>query len=238
LKDKIKSAANELKCDDTTLTKITTIVDFLVKFNELSTAKREIEFLTNQNDTKSLKKFIKNHFDKRNLPFILKIPETSTDEALRQILIAAIDRPEKVDEYILAHKMAMNAENLVGRLLETYIASAVEPQSNVAWCCANEVKATDFLIPNDGKHPYKLLQVKNRDNTENSSSNKIRDGLPIECIRWYRTNAKSSKTEWATLNQIFGFTNDLLTEKNFQKFVRTNVKFLDRAKIAGLLREK
>lgn len=83
----------------------------------------------------------------------------------------------------------MSAENLVGYLLERYLAEKLEPYGWV-WCSGDFVKAIDFIKKqSDGS--WKALQIKNRDNTENSSSSAVRKGTSIE--KWFRTYSKPSK---------------------------------------------
>lgn len=73
----------------------------------------------------------------------------------------------------------MASENIVGDLLERYLAEKLEPCGWI-WCSGTSVKAVDFIHYDNEKDEWGLLQVKNRDNTENSSSSKIRDNTPIK----------------------------------------------------------
>lgn len=85
------------------------------------------------------------------------------------------------------HRAAMAAENSIGHMLEHYINSVAQPLGWI-WCSGNTVRAIDFIRPyahEAGR--YQLLQVKNRYNSENSSSKTVRDGTPIE--KWHRTEA-------------------------------------------------
>jgi hypothetical protein len=61
-----------------------------------------------------------------------------------------------------------------------------------------------------------LLQVKNRDNSENSSSSAIRNGTNIE--KWHRTFSKRVGSNWAAFPD--DETRDKLSEKAFELFVR------------------
>lgn len=109
----------------------------------------------------------------------------------------------------VGHKVAMGAENIIGLILEEYIHSKL---IRFGWtaCWGNCIKAVDFCSTTGS-----LLQVKNKSNTENSSSNKIRQNTDI--IKWYRFNANTGKTNWQLLNDITR-VNNLLTEKDFQEF--------------------
>jgi hypothetical protein len=85
----------------------------------------------------------------------------------------------------------MAAENMVGELLERYIDSVLSKHGWV-WCCGALVKHVDFIKKED--NGYRLLQIKNRDNSENSSSKAIRDGTTIE--HWFRTFSRTGRTNW------------------------------------------
>ncbi len=118
----------------------------------------------------------------------------------------------------------MGAENMVGDLLERYLASVLEPMDWI-WCSGSIVKAVDFVRPpaRTGE-TWRLLQVKNRDNSENSSSSAIRIGTSIE--KWHRTFSQKLGSNWdnfpdASLRQK-------LSEENFKTFVRNYLQALDR----------
>lgn len=99
------------------------------------------------------------------------------------------------------HNLFMSAENIQGNLLEQYIAKHIHPYGFI-WCNGNTVRAVDFCN-DDGTV---LLQIKNKSNSENSSSSNIREGTTI--IKWYRlgTQRKNGKTlpkfRWEILNDI------------------------------------
>ena len=90
----------------------------------------------------------------------------------------------------------MAAENIVGDLLERYLAKILEPKGWV-WCAGSIVIAVDFIMRGDATK-WNLLQIKNRDNSENSSSKKVRDGTEIQ--HWFRTFAKTGETNWSHLD--------------------------------------
>ena len=114
------------------------------------------------------------------------------------------------------HLQAMAAENLVGGLLERYLASVLEPLGWV-WCSGSVVKAVDFILPPPALGAdWRLLQVKNRDNSENSSSSAIRHGTPIE--KWFRSFSRKAETNWAAFPDAAG--REQLSEAGFQTFVR------------------
>lgn len=99
------------------------------------------------------------------------------------------------------HNLFMSAENIQGNLLEEYIASKARPYGFL-WCNGNVLHAIDFCN-SDGSL---LLQVKNKSNTENSSSSNIREGTTIE--KWYRLGTRIRggvrypDFKWAALNAL------------------------------------
>lgn len=116
------------------------------------------------------------------------------------------------------HKHSMSAENTVGGLLERYLASVLEPHGWV-WCAGDFVKAIDFIKLNSSGR-WELLQVKNRDNSENSSSSAIRNGTDIE--KWFRTFARTGKTNWAAFPDAS--LRGKLSESAFEQFVRAYLR--------------
>ena len=64
-------------------------------------------------------------------------------------------------------------------------------------------------------NPPTLLQIKNRSNSENSSSAAIRIGTDIQ--KWYRIKAESGHTNWDKLQKDTGV---VLSEDDFYAFIR------------------
>lgn len=141
---------------------------------------------------------------------ISKLPSKKTaqpkgscsDPAVKIIVqtVTAVD-DNKAEEQNKYHNLFMSAENIQGGLLEEYIYKNVGKFGWI-WCAGNTLQAIDF-ITKDGK---KLLQIKNKSNTENSSSNKVRENTPIEKL--YRLGTKTVKGEkhpkykWDDLNKV------------------------------------
>lgn len=143
-----------------------------------------------------------------------KIPQTTTDEAVEEILNIYYGIEEgAVASAIDIHKQAMGAENIIGTLLERYIDSQAS-RFDWIWCAGSIVKAADFIRKNE--NGWDVLQIKNRDNSENSSSAAIREGTDIK--KWFRTFSKRSGTNWDN------FPDDklkkILSEKGFHQFIR------------------
>jgi hypothetical protein len=144
-------------------------------------------------------------------------PSTVPDEMVSYILQEYFEIPEKDLERIKkGHLISMGAENMVGDLLERYLADGLEPKGWV-WISGSLVKGADFLKPPaPSKRKWQVLQVKNRDNSENSSSSAIRDGTDIQ--KWFRTFSKKPGSNWAEFPDSVlraGFS-----EEGFKEFVR------------------
>jgi hypothetical protein len=152
-----------------------------------------------------------------------KAPETIPDEMVTAILCsyfgiahAHADRVKK------EHLLAMAAENIVGELLERYLASIMEPNGWI-WCSGSMVKAVDFIqTPSTHNGTWRLLQVKNRDNSENSSSSAIRIGTDIE--KWHRTFSRKKDLNWAKFPDE-SIRKDI-SEESFKTFVEDYLRNL------------
>jgi len=144
---------------------------------------------------------------------------TQHDPILDAIISARIKHTlDDLEKIKYGHRLSMSAENIAGAFLEEYIA---EKLKFYGWhCCWGEtMKSIDFCNV-DGQ----LLQVKNSDNSENSSSKTVRDGTPIK--HWFRRFSRTGLTNWDALNELVGIKNDdeKLNEDSFRKFVRKAVR--------------
>lgn len=122
------------------------------------------------------------------------------------------------------HSLSMGAEGIVGDLLERYIATVLGDQDWI-WCSGESVRSVDFLraAPHSTTGGvWESLQVKNRDNSENSSSSAIRNGTDI--AKWYRTKSRTGATMWESF-PIAG-ASERLSEADFQSFVIRYVRRL------------
>ena len=115
----------------------------------------------------------------------------------------------------------MDAENRFGYYLEEFIYNNIK-KKNWIWCTGSILRGIDF-IKKDTKNknePWIMLQIKNSDNSENSSSNKIRKGTNIK--KWFRRFSMRNDTNWDKLIDITS-CNDL-SEDSFLKFLRIKAK--------------
>ncbi len=139
-----------------------------------------------------------------------KPPQTLPDDIIDEMIKARIQSlsDDRLIEIRFAHRLGMSAENVLGRFLEEYLATKLK---SYGWACAwgNTLKSVDFCHKNGA-----LLQVKNRSNSENSSSNKIRTGTKIQ--KWHRVDANNGRYCWEDLEQRIGA---VVNEADFREFV-------------------
>jgi len=152
-------------------------------------------------------------------------PKPSLTSNLPDPLIATISEKyfgvpsENIDSLLKHHKMAMAAENVTGNLLEEYVATNMEPLGWI-WCSGMMIKGTDFIkFPSESTEKPILLQIKNRSNSENSSSSSIRVGTTIE--KWYRLEAETGITRWQVFPDAMGMK--LMSEDKFQDFAISRI---------------
>lgn len=136
--------------------------------------------------------------------------KTKADPLINRMLEHALGKTAaEVDAIIEHHRYGMAAENILGHLLEEYVANATLENG---WHCAwgSTLLDVDFC-----SKAGDLLQVKNRSNSENNASKRVRDGTEIK--KWHRIGANTGKMKWDELETITGGKD--LTEAGFQKFV-------------------
>lgn len=160
-----------------------------------------------------------NEYDKgySSRPSVLLAKPTGTipDDIISNILSARLSdlTANDLKEVCDAHRLSMSAENLLGGLLEEYLADRfLTNKWYCAWYCAwgKTITSVDFCSSN-----YDLLQIKNRSNSENSSSDDVRDGTGI--LEWHRINAKTGKDCWGDLSSLTGCHS--ISESGFNSFV-------------------
>lgn len=157
------------------------------------------------NEFQYISRWVHGYYEARNnLPSNRSASPKSacTDPAIKIIVQASQRLSDQQAQFgELFHNLFMSAENIQGNLLEEYIAWKVRRYGFI-WCAGNVLRATDFCN-SDGSF---LLQVKNKSNTENSSSSTIRDGTSIE--KWYRLGSKRRNCQiipdfkWEKLNDL------------------------------------
>lgn len=177
-----------------------------------------------------LVKWCKKYVNDRENPALEKPLKTfgEKDSALTTRVAAntEIDDVELLDTYLLGHILYMSAENMNGSILEEYLAEVLEPQGWL-WCAGSVYRAVDFCYLSDS--PI-LLQVKNKYNTENSSSSAIRIGTEIK--KWNRLNKPKKITgldtptpNWEALILMTKADENLakkLTEESYLEYIDLN----------------
>lgn len=149
-----------------------------------------------------------------------KEPSTVPDEMVSVILekyfsAESINR----EEIKRNHSLSMAAEGMVGDILERYLAKALEGGGWV-WCAGSVVNKIDFIkLTETTPKKYFALQIKNRDNSENSSSASVREGTEIE--KWFRTFSKTGSTNWDAFPDESLKTS--LSEDDFKIFAETYI---------------
>lgn len=147
---------------------------------------------------------------------VSNLPGTVADPVIEKIIGSRIGilSADDLNKITYAHRLGMSAENILGLILEEYLADNLKAYG---WHCAwgETVKSVDFVHV-DGR----LLQIKNRSNSENSSSGAIRKGTQIE--KWFRVKADRIEYMWDSLNEICGTVH--LSEDKFVEFVQNTLK--------------
>ena len=160
-------------------------------------------------------KFLKG-YDGRPSRKVGKKSKTYSDPALALAFGSIFDSlsEDQIKYIVEGHSALMSLENLIGELLEEYI--SIKLSSHGWHCCwGSTMDAVDFCHE-DGR----LLQVKNSDNSENSSSSRVRNGTTIQ--KWARRKSTKYNTfYWEKLEIITGVCG--LDEDDFQNFIKTTL---------------
>ena len=97
--------------------------------------------------------------------------------------------------------------------MELFLADVLEDNEWI-WCSGEVYRSVDFckIVNND----ITLLQIKNKYNSENSSSNKVRKNTQI--LKWHRL--KKETDNWEELNNLLDnqYT-DKLNEKAYSEYI-------------------
>ncbi len=163
--------------------------------------------------------------------------KTVPDKVISYVISGRIKNlDEKMLEDIkFAHKISMGAENIIGSILEEYIHVKLI-KSGWSICWGNSFAAVD-LCSNEGK----LIQIKNKSNTENSSSSRIRQGTEIQ--KWYRMNANTGAFCWDKLTEMTGCKENPFSEEEFEGFARLLISknhdalFVDEEELKSFLKK-
>jgi hypothetical protein len=134
-----------------------------------------------------VKKYL-NGFNSRPSVKTGKPSNTHSDPIVKIILQSGLPNIDDklADKIEGGHSLMMTIENLVGELLEEYLSDKLKING---WCCCwgSTIDAVDFC-----KKDGSLIQIKNSDNSENSSSSRVRAGTTIK--KWYRRKSTKQNT--------------------------------------------
>ena len=181
----------------------------------LSHRSKKVDYFSNQHLDQIKENFIESR-DFKN-----KEVSTVPDDAVYIYIKKKFNKTDKEIKLIKeSHNMGMSAEDLIGHTLEEYIYSETNSE-NWIWCSGNILRSIDFIKKEiDGENTiWKMLQIKNSDNSENSSSKKVREGTPIK--HWFRRFSKRKAHNWEKLNELM--SNKNLSEENFLKYLKNKI---------------
>ncbi|MGB7440650.1 MAG: SinI family restriction endonuclease [Coleofasciculaceae cyanobacterium] len=191
-----------------------TVLSVCCKLPNLCPNLGKFELFSEDYISKWLKKYFKG-YNQRPSKRVSKKIGTVPDEIVDLIIstrLPSLDK-QQITSINSAHRLSMSAENILGLLLEEYLADKLQLYG--WYCCwGGTMKSVDFCNSN-----CDLLQVKNRSNSENSSSSKVRQGTNIK--KWHRVNARTGTYCWDDLNSLVGCTE--LSESDFSSFVRQTI---------------
>lgn len=188
---------------------------FISDYPDAMTKRVQALFKASDGIEKLAKRYIR-AYRKVNIPSQPStVPDSMVDVVMQEIFGYTEGQCEEIK---ITHQQAMSAENCVGALLERYLDSVLR-QYGWHWCCGSIVRAVDFVYrKNDGD--WAALQIKNRDNSENSSSSAIREGTDIQ--KWFRTFSRTGKTNWGKLPPAM--CGHGLSEEGFVCFARNYLR--------------
>lgn len=226
----LSSEIENLSLSVTTKSDIIRIARICTQFGIINQPRISATFERESNPRKRLTlytaRWLKKLVSNRNRSFTLKeaLPLSERDIVRDPALSRVLERyyvennitvtPDEINLAINSHDLLMSIENIQGHLLEEYIARNIcKPPFNFIWLEGEIVKAADFAlyIPSrDDKtdDTLYLLQIKNKYNTENSSSVTVRIGTTVEIAKWYRLGKKKQQGvnvpvyKWSNLNAI------------------------------------
>ena len=134
-----------------------------------------------------------------------------SDPAVRKIVeMARCLSNEEAMQLEKNHNLFMSAENIQGNLLEEYIANKIKPYGFL-WAAGTVLRSVDFCNVTGTC----LLQVKNKFNTENSSSNQIRNGTDIK--KWFRLGERTCDGRHIP-DYKWDYLNSLINENSTMSF--------------------
>ena len=211
----IATAVMQEKGHEAYAERFSTIIRFLVANPKKTSAlqKRSIERGSLEYIHGAADQFIKSRESRTPVP-----PKTVPDEMVSFILNKWFEVSEEdLQRFKEEHSLSMAAENIIGELLERYLAIQLEEKGWV-WASGSLVKDIDFILPYvaRGKEKWHQLQVKNRSNSENAAGKSVRKNTTI--LKWHRTNAYNAGSRWNLFPKLS--TEVAFSEEEFRNFVQ------------------
>ncbi|MCK8075294.1 SinI family restriction endonuclease [Vibrio sp. 1CM2L] len=168
--------------------------------------------LTISNIDQWLKKYLNGYKNRKSVTH--GNPTNTYDDDINDTIINEIRSDIDMKTINEASKLLKRSQMAIGNLLEEYLAEELASHGwYMAW--GETVRSTD-LVSIDNER----LQVKNRNNTENSSSSQVRNGTDI--IKWHRLNANNGTKYWPSLVKLTGC--QTLSEERFKSFIKQVVQ--------------
>lgn len=153
-------------------------------------------------------------------------PKNSANDPALPIIVQETKgyNTQQIEQAVKDHNLFMNAENVQGNLLEEYIDSKAQNNGWI-WAEGKTLRACDFCRKSPSVGLPEYVQIKNRDNTENSSSSAIRRGTQI--TKWYRLKTRHKNKmpypefQWDNLNKIMSISNEnKMSEEDYDAFLK------------------
>lgn len=121
---------------------------------------------------------------------------TIPDDAVSKVMEIYYDtNANELERIKVEHQKSMLSENIVGDVLERYLASILKNYGWI-WCSGEFIKAVDFIRRRGDD--WTELQIKNRNTTENSSSVTVRNNTEI--MKWFRSFSRASENRTSNTN--------------------------------------
>ncbi len=149
---------------------------------------------------KWVRKF-QNGFDNRISQRASNVPATVHDRALDIIIDSSISHLSTWDlnRIKYSHRLSMSAVKIYwAYYLRSFCRSNWPSLAGIPVgekCCGSVDFVSDAMVV--------FLQVKNRSNSENSSSSRVRIGTAIK--KWFRVNASDGSHQWDDLNRMHSY---------------------------------
>lgn len=157
---------------------------------------------------KSYKEYQKVVKIEENKVFEFKPSKTKRDK-LNVLLMEQLYGKHDAELYFKLFPTQKRLEIMIGYWIEFYIEKKLKTEG---WFRSHILHYCDFV-----HSKYPPVQVKNRNNSENSSSKSVRDNKNI--LFWYRMDCNTGKKQWDRINSIF-HTEQKFSEEEFEMFCK------------------